>query len=188
MSILSARPIPFYANPCHEPALAALGDWLTNNHYSAWAMTRIVAHVRRTGELAGAVALELLDPTDEAAATEVYCENLPEVPESSPAWDDPAVYLDVASLVERDGVADRRRLAADPELAAIIREDPELTRAYADCLPPVAGGAPAGPSEADIVEAMERCRRLAMLDAIRQAEEYLGAFNEQRQDWTEVPA
>lgn len=80
--------------------LRALEAWLLDHHYSPWSRRNIVSYLERTGELAGAVDLELLDREDEATATEVYVDALGEVPGPHPDWADESVYLDADSLLE----------------------------------------------------------------------------------------
>jgi hypothetical protein len=66
----------------------ALTAWLLEQNYPECNRTAIVAHVEREGTLAGLVDRQLLDPEDEATATEVFVEALPAVPQTDPAWCD----------------------------------------------------------------------------------------------------
>lgn len=78
----------------------ALAAYLMARNYSAWSRRNILAHVERAGELAGAVALGLLDAEDEAEATEIFVANLPAEPMCHRDWDDESVILDVELLIQ----------------------------------------------------------------------------------------
>jgi hypothetical protein len=145
-----------YHNPSLRPGLAALVEFLMDRIYSGRSIAKIYDHAAVHGTLAGCLDLE---PEHEADAEVAFVDALPAISADDPAWDDAGVYTDVESLlepreavptrrpwsIESDREADRRRFEADPELAAIIRDEPEPARVYADCLPPgpISGGAPA---------------------------------------------
>lgn len=127
-------------NPAIAPGLEALRWHLMDHHYSDVAAFDICHHVLEEGTLAGAPGLY---PEDEAAAEAAYVGSLPAVPFADPAW------------------------GSDEDLDGLD-------------LPPICGG---GPDPADErwwleqardaderAEAMESCRRLDELAAIRAAE------------------
>jgi hypothetical protein len=70
---------------------------MVETNYHQHAREQVIRHVAATGTLEGAT---YLDPEDQAEAEEVFTEALDTVPFDSPAWDDPAVYFDVESLLE----------------------------------------------------------------------------------------
>jgi hypothetical protein len=96
----TTRGIPLDRNPALRPGLDALSLWLAEHDYSMPAIDRILAHTAAEGTPTGS---PYLDAGDEAGATEAFVDALEPVPGDSPAWDDPAVYLDVESLREAAG-------------------------------------------------------------------------------------
>jgi hypothetical protein len=66
--------------------MGALDAWLGERDYSPRSRDGIAVHVRANGELAGCVP-ESLDREDLETATEVFCEALPPVPQTSRDWD-----------------------------------------------------------------------------------------------------
>lgn len=144
------RPVPIHHAPAVEAALAALDAHLTDNHYSTWATSRILAHVRRTGELSGAVSAGLLEPSDEPAATDVYVDALPPVPLEDHAWGDPGIYLDLDSLLEPRGSCsiappeegDRSIPAGARLIPPELDELDELAEFHPLALAPICGGSP----------------------------------------------
>jgi hypothetical protein len=84
-----------YRNPHILVAVAPLAAWLSDHHYSIYAVEEIVGHVAAHGTLEGSG----IEPEDEGEATEVFVDALPEVPFDSPAWDrDTGVLFDAAML------------------------------------------------------------------------------------------
>jgi hypothetical protein len=103
----TTRGVPLDRNPALRPGLDALSLWLAEQRYSTHAIGRILAHAATEGTPTGS---PYLDAEDEAGAREAFVDALAPVPGDSPAWDDPAVYLDAESLREAaddPGDADR---------------------------------------------------------------------------------
>jgi hypothetical protein len=141
-------------NPALLPGSAALMGWLLASDYAQHYREAIGGHAARHGELAGAVALGLLDREDEETAEWIFVESLPEVPYDDPAWDREDVFLDAGMLAdgthpwpipttgdddrtEPDGPEDGDR--SIPADAVLVPPDLE---AIAAALKPIAGGAP----------------------------------------------
>jgi hypothetical protein len=153
MSHSTTTSVPLYCNPALRPGVAALAEWLRDHDYSAYAAERVLNHVAATGCLATAA---YLDREDEAEATEVFVEALPEVPADSERWDRPDAFLDVPMLLDGTHPAPfgpepddaDRSIPADAVLVPPVLED------LGAALPPIAGGSPDDgpefiPSDAD---------------------------------------
>jgi hypothetical protein len=108
--------VSLYVQPSVRPGITALAAYLCTQEYSIPARERILAHVAHEGTLAGLVDRGWLEPADEVAAEQVYCEDMEPVPAVCHQWLDPGVYIDVESYEE----ALQRALAdTDPELPRI---------------------------------------------------------------------
>jgi hypothetical protein len=125
--------------------LRALAWHLLDRSYSQWAMTRILAQVETTGELATSVAVGLLDAEDEAGATDAYVEAMAPVPYDAPEWgDDRSVPPDAAIVPPELDPEDMDTLIWP---APVV--DPHDGESFEAAVPvgparPVCGGAPAG--------------------------------------------
>ncbi len=112
MPSLLCPSVPFYRNPQLRPGLAALIEFLMDRGYDCspvrWA---IYEHAATRGTLEGSP----IDPEDMAAAEACFVDALEPVPSDSPAWDDPAVYLDAESLLEADAGPDGDHDAPDAD-------------------------------------------------------------------------
>jgi hypothetical protein len=89
----------------------ALAAWLLEANYSAHARERIVSHAVAEGTLTGCPEL---DCEDEAAASEVWVEALPAVPQTGREWCDPMEWtlpdaeLEAIDAENFDAECDRR--------------------------------------------------------------------------------
>jgi hypothetical protein len=126
--------------------VAALAEWLRDRHYSAHAADSILGHVAATGCLASAA---YLDREDEAEASEVFIDALPEVAGDGPAWDREDVFLDAEMLAAGNhpwpipAAGDDDRAGPDDfDRAMMALEDLPL---------PISGGAPE-PSPEDLAD------------------------------------
>ena len=105
--------------------MGALDAWLRERDYSQRSRDGIAVHVRANGELAGCVP-EYLDREDLETATEVFCEALPPVPQTSRDWDvegyqtpsDARPLLATAELGPDDILPDADDLPTDPAFDA----------------------------------------------------------------------
>ena len=171
MSVSHAT-VRLHRNPALLPGAAALMAWLLEQNYSQVIREAIGRHVHTHGELAGAVAAGLLDREDEATATEVFIDALPDVPADSPAWEVPDVILDVELLLA--GVHPWPFTLTPPELEPDDFDGPDVPdagRSWSSHLaeliatgrtaapPPISGGspdaAPFEPSPADLQDYAE---------------------------------
>jgi hypothetical protein len=75
----------------------ALTIWLLATDYSGHCRDRIVAYAELEGTLAGCPEL---DREDEAVAEQVWCENLPAVPQTSKEWCDPMEWTLPHEVIE----------------------------------------------------------------------------------------
>src|SRR6516165_8669136 len=75
--------IPIFVNPALQPGLDTLSWWLEDNHYSAHARERILAHAAAEGTPTGC---RYLEREDEAGAEAVFVDALPPLEYSNPAW------------------------------------------------------------------------------------------------------
>jgi hypothetical protein len=158
--------VPMDRNPALRPGLAALIGWLLDHSYSSHMIGRIEGHAAVHGTLAGS----LIEPEDEPAAEEAFISALPVVGNDSPAWDDPSVFLDAETLLAGGYVHVPLEALVPPELepepfAPSEEDEAFLAALEAAAVPPVSGGAPAGPTDEDLAEALETCRRADRLGA-----------------------
>jgi hypothetical protein len=170
MATVSRNAVPLYRNPLFRPGLAALVEWLRDSEYSAHTTGRIFDYVAVNGTPTGCPELE---PTDEAAATAVFCDGLDAVPYSSEAWSDPGVYLDVDSILEAanplpteppddwPGEAPDASPSRSAALGEVIRNGRALAPAtwWSDgdfWVPPISGGSPSPDDWQAACEALRR--------------------------------
>jgi hypothetical protein len=178
--------VPLYCNPALRPDVAALAEWLRERSYSAYAAERVLNQVAATCCLATAA---YLDREDEAEATEVFIEALPEVAGDSPAWDRDDMFLDAALLADGTHpwpiptVADDDRTEPD-DFAAAALEDLDIR--------PVCGGSeeaePFEPSPEDLAdygrysEALDAWRNMVDRSRAWYARHDIAEFNRLRTD------
>jgi hypothetical protein len=156
MNLTTKASLPLYENPHLVLGLVALGDWLTDRHYSSHAAGHIVHFASVHGTLAGA---PLLEAEDEAGAEAAFVDALPAACQCNPAWGDDEdpndgdlQHTEWDDLIPMFDPA-APDVADDGELPS-ERVDENLGRDAIDILDalglaPISGGAP---SSADLAE------------------------------------
>jgi hypothetical protein len=140
--------------------LQALEAWLRDNHYSQWAIERIIGHTDREGSPTGCL---ILDPEDEATVTEVYIEAMPAVHQCDPAWGNASGAESMFRLADDVWTPNDTLRAFPPELDDDEDEIDRLidawdvqheanTKAVEEECPPVELEPPYEPTEEDLAD------------------------------------
>lgn len=196
MASLLVPGVSLYRNPQFQPGLDALVVWLLERDYCSVIRWGIIDHVATRGTLEGSG----VDPEDMAEAEAVFVDALPALDPASDAWDREDFFLDCAMLAagshpwpipvvgDDDRTIPPDAVVVPPELEPDDFEPTEAdweelrrweldseARRLGLTVAPIRGGSPAaeptGPTVDDVAEALEHCRWLDELAAIREAED-----------------
>lgn len=190
-----------YSHPC-RPELGLLRIFLAGQEYSAHARERIVCYAAREGTLEGCPELE---PEDMEGAELVFVDGMEPVSQTDPEWEDPAIAIDLDTLLEHgrpridfDHLADAEEAEyesyldhlTDEQIDALAGEQPapELVPEDFDQVEPANSDAPdSGPSRSAVLGELLRTGRVTAVPPVEQVREWcdrhpIGEFNAVRTD------